>query len=176
MSDLIVVTGPPGAGKSTVAEALVAGFTPSALVPGDDFFGFIRAGRIDPWLPESHAQNETITRAAAAAAGRLAAGRYVVVFDGVVGPWFLPAFADAAGAVRLHYAVLMPSEQCCLDRVATRRSHGFTDLPATSHMYRQFENAQIERRHLFDNSTAEPGQTAAAIRTCMTAGALSYRP
>jgi predicted ABC-type ATPase len=176
MSELIVVTGPPGAGKSTVAEALVTGFTPSALVPGDDFFGFLRAGRIDPWLPESQAQNEAITRAAAAAAGRLTAGGYVVVFDGMVGPWFLPTFADAAGAVRLHYAVLMPSEQCCRNRVATRRDHGFTDLAATSHMYQQFAQAQIEERHRFDNSMDEPVQTAASIRARMTIGALTYRP
>jgi uridine kinase len=41
VADLIVVTGPPGAGKTTVAQALSGSFESSALVAGDDFFGFI---------------------------------------------------------------------------------------------------------------------------------------
>ena len=50
VAELIVVTGPPGAGKSTIAELLVSEFDPSALVAGDQFFGFLRAGSIAPWL------------------------------------------------------------------------------------------------------------------------------
>ena len=49
--ELLVVTGPPGAGKSTVAARLVERRSPSALVEGDAFFAFLRRGRIDPWLP-----------------------------------------------------------------------------------------------------------------------------
>jgi len=47
--DLIVVTGPPGAGKTTVARALSRRFNPSALVAGDQFLAFIDQGHIAPW-------------------------------------------------------------------------------------------------------------------------------
>src|SRR5665811_726433 len=97
VADLVVVTGPPGAGKSTIAEALAREFSPSALVRGDDVFAFLREGAIAPWLPEAHSQNEVVIRAAAAAAGHLASGSCTVVYDGVVGPWFLPTFVEAAG-------------------------------------------------------------------------------
>jgi energy-coupling factor transporter ATP-binding protein EcfA2 len=43
---LLVVTGPPGAGKSTVAAVLAGRFPESALVEVDAFFGFLR-GRCD---------------------------------------------------------------------------------------------------------------------------------
>src|SRR5258708_34860826 len=86
MAELVVVTGPPGAGKSTIAELLVSDFDPSALVAGDQFFGFLRAGSIAPWLPQAHQQNEVVILSAAAASGRLARGGVTVVYDGVLGP------------------------------------------------------------------------------------------
>ena len=100
-----MVTGPPGAGKSTVSQLLAADFDPGALVAGDQFFGFLRAGFIDPWRPESGKQNEVVIQSAAAAAGRLVQGGITVVYDGVVGPWFVPAFLAGTGLDRLHYAV-----------------------------------------------------------------------
>lgn len=120
MASLLVVTGPPGAGKSTVARVLAERFDPSVLVEGDAFFAFLARGAIPPWLPESNEQNEIVTTAAASAAGRYSAGGYTTVYDGVVGPWFLPTFVAATGLNRLDYVVLQPSVERCLDRVATR--------------------------------------------------------
>ena len=69
MDELIVVTGPPGAGKSSVSEELAKRWKPSALVPGDAFFGMIKQGCILPWLPQARSQNTVMIEAAAAAAG-----------------------------------------------------------------------------------------------------------
>ena len=65
MGELIVVTGPPGAGKSTVARVLADRFPRSALVTGDSFFAFVSGGWVAPWLPEAHEQNDVVLRAAA---------------------------------------------------------------------------------------------------------------
>jgi cytidylate kinase len=74
MSDLLIVTGPPGSGKSTVARLLAERFERCALVQGDLFFGFVVRGYIDPWLPASHEQNVVVTEAAATASGRFPKG------------------------------------------------------------------------------------------------------
>ncbi len=50
---LLIVTGPPGAGKSTVSRRLADGYESSVLVEGDAFFGFLASGAIQPWLPAS---------------------------------------------------------------------------------------------------------------------------
>src|SRR5690606_19882527 len=99
----------------------------SVLVAGDDFFGFLARGAIPPWLPESDRQNEVVTQAAGAAAGRFVTGGFQTVYDGVVGPWFLPVFAAATGCDGLDYVILLPPVERCLERVASRVGHGFTD-------------------------------------------------
>jgi Mg-chelatase subunit ChlI len=76
VGEVVIVTGPPGSGKSTVARQLAGLLEPSALVVGDQFFGFIARGFVDPWKPEAHRQNSVVGAAAAAAAGRLATGGY----------------------------------------------------------------------------------------------------
>ena len=173
MGELIVVTGPPGAGKSTGPAPSPAGSS-QARSSGDYFFAFIDRGLIPPWRPEAHAQNEAVTQAAAAAAGRLAAGGYTVVYDGMVGPWILPTYMAATGLARLHYVVLMPSEERCVTRVQARVGHGFTDIPATRHMHHQFADAQIDRRHLVIEPPDEPEATAAAIRERLANGSLAH--
>jgi predicted ABC-type ATPase len=174
MASLVVVTGPPGAGKSTVAGVLAGSFERSVLVAGDAFFAFLARGAIDPWLPAAHAQNEVVVRAAAAATGRFVAGGYLTVYDGVLGPWFLADFAAEAALDHLHYVILLPSVERCVDQVANRVGHGFTDEEATRHMYRQFTQAGIDRRHILADLPASPTETAAEIARRVQSGTLRY--
>jgi predicted ABC-type ATPase len=177
MALLIVVTGPPGAGKSTVARLLAHEFERSVLVEGDAFFAFVARGAIAPWLPSSRDQNEVVTRAAAAAAGRYSAGGYDTVYDGVVGPWFLATFAAATGVECLHYAMLLPSAEQCVARVASRVGHGFTDEAATRHMHAQFAHSAqsaIDSRHVLAGLAGTAEETAQEILQRTRSGELRY--
>lgn len=174
MGELIIVSGPPGSGKSTVGRALSARFTRSALVAGDDFFAFLDRGAVPPWEPASRAQNDVVISAAAGTAGRFAAGGYDVVYDGIVGPWYLPAFVTWSGVERVHYALLLPSEQECVDRVRARVGHPFSDEDATRHVHGQFAAAEIDPRHVLTGDGG-PEATVSAIREAVADGALAYR-
>jgi len=118
--------------RATVAALIADRFDRSVLVEGDAFFSFLRAGAIEPWLPESHAQNEVVTDVAAAATAAFVAGGYDTVYDGVMGSWFLPAFARRLGLAEFDYVVLLPSVEACVEGLLpasvtgspTSRRHG----------------------------------------------------
>ena len=163
MSGLLIVTGPPGSGKSTVSRLVAEHFERCALVDGDAFFGFVVRGYVDPWMSESHDQNVVVTEAAARATGRYPRGGYMTIYDGMVGPWFLPTFLEYADLRRVHYAVLMPPLELCLRRVMDRRGHGFRDEQATRHMYAGFADAPIQDKHVVADAQDAPSVVAREV-------------
>lgn len=148
----------------------------TVLVEGDAFFGFLAAGAIEPWLPESNAQNEIVAGAAAAATGAFVRGGYDTVYDGVLGPWHLDEFARATGLAEFDYAMLLPPVDACVERVASRIGHGFTDEAATRHMHDQFLTRTGEARHRLTDLPDEPPDVADLVAARRAAGDLVYRP
>jgi len=101
---VLVLTGPPGAGKSTVARALTAQLDQAVLVRGDDVLGCVVSGFVDPWLPDAHTQNRAALAATAATAREYAISGYPVVVDTVLGHWHLCVPHGARSAVRVRRA------------------------------------------------------------------------
>jgi hypothetical protein len=96
----------------------------------------------------------------------------MTVFDGMIGPWFLPAFTEATEVDHLHYAVLLPSIERCLGRIRTRVRHGFEDEPATRQMHASFTAAGIDPRHVIANEDDDPRAAADEIVRRFHAGKL----
>jgi hypothetical protein len=102
----VIITGPPGAGKTTVAAAPGRGQR-AVHLHSDDFYGYIRSGYMAPYRAAAHEQNRVVIGALAGAAFGYGPGGYLVMLDGIADPWFLDPFRAWRDAP-LHYVALRP--------------------------------------------------------------------
>lgn len=172
--ELLVVTGPPGAGKTTISGILASQADPSAHVEGDAFFAFLRNGYIQPWLPEANEQNKTVIAATAAAAATYASSGLFTVLDGVFGPWFIgdvAAEASRHGIDSVHYAILTADLDTCLGRFENRHGDD-APLEMVRKMHHEFGDLGDYADHTVSSlDTAEA--TAHAVAQRFAAGELA---
>jgi hypothetical protein len=175
-SAVVILTGPPGAGKSTVAARLARSHPRAVHLHTDDFWHFIVAGAVPPYEPASHPQNETVMDVIAGAAFSYAAGGYFTVADGIIGPWMLPRFAGRSRThpdVELHYIVLRPRLDVALARARARPGPGaLVDEEPIVQMWRQFADLGHLETHVFDTSEHDDAATERAVMAVITSGAL----
>lgn len=184
---ILVVTGPSGAGKTTVGRLVAAAFDLSAHIQADAFMPFVENGWVEPWLPESAHQNHVLGGAVAAAAMEFAEGGYAVVLDGHWFPEGLDGLAQwcTRRNVALHYAVLRPDLTTCLARVTQRRPGDPDDPEAAARLHARFADLGDHEANVIDVSGAPEdvadlmGMRASPVRSRLRelrAGLKSDRP
>jgi predicted kinase len=160
---IVIVTGSPGAGKTTVSARLAAQSPRGVHLEGDAFYRLV-AHLIAPVLPESRDQNATIIRAIMRAAAAYCAGGYDVFVDGIFGPWFLPLVAHelAATVAEVEYIVLRLDPERAVHRAGTRAAY-----PGDAAMVRQMNDAFARvgdyEGHVLDVGARAPHEVAAEI-------------
>jgi predicted kinase len=178
-ASIVIITGPPGSGKTTVARLVAQRFERGICLESDWFWTTIVTGFISPWKAEADRQNRVIVRSCAAAAAAMAAGGYAVVLDGIIGPWNLDiATAEfAARHVSADYVVLRPTREIALRRATARVGEeripghpALTDAAAIVQMWDQFSDLGEYEQSVVDNSEIDPDQTALLVWNRMSRG------
>jgi predicted kinase len=171
---LLLLTGAPGCGKTTVAPVLADRHSPSVCLSFDWFFATLRAGGVEPWKAEAHEQNRVVLTAAASSVAAFAAGGYFTVGEGILFPFMLDLFAAACAptGIDVNYAVLKAPITVVHHRVQTRtiepeHAGALADAAVVDDLWQTFEQQGVADRHRVDSGQRTPDQMAEELdRRC----------
>jgi broad-specificity NMP kinase len=180
---LLLLTGSPGCGKTTVAPLVADRHQLSVCLDIDWFFAKLRRGALEPWSEEAHSQNRVVLHAAAEAVAAFAAGRYFTVAEGILYPFMLDLFAAACEprGIMMHFAVLRAPidlvQQRARDRTTEPEHAGaLADADVIDDLWTQFESHRVEERHRIDVGTRGPVEVAEEIDRRLKRGDLRLDP
>lgn len=159
---LIILSGPPGAGKSTVAEILAKKFPRSVQFSNDTIRHFIKNGYVAPWesSEESKIQLKLADDISKVVVEKYIDSGYTVVLDGVFFDEDVNEYQKLFHDI--HSFILLPPIEILKERDDTReKDRRVPHRVEPSHI--NFSSKEHKLLQVLDNSNQTPEETADLI-------------
>lgn len=171
IGEIIVFTGPPGAGKTTAAGAFLDGRPSGVHISADVFHSFLRGGRVEPHSTDAADQDRTIVTSTFASARAFADGGYTVAVDGLFPPDHMDSVLAAVPVTtRLHWVILTADPGALMARSFAEKSKHTLDTIVDLHG--RFEADPSMHGHVVDTTSLPPTECQAVINELFVANDL----
>jgi chloramphenicol 3-O-phosphotransferase len=173
MPEILILTGPPASGKSSVARALADRYDRVAHIEVDTLRHFVTpTGFAKPGQPERTRQLRLGIRNAWTLTANFLAERFAVIIDDVIVDkadldYYVEGLKHLGAPV--HFVRLMPNLQACLARNAAREEDRMNPERVES-IWREMEGATVDGATI-DSTELNVEETADKLQALTTSGA-----
>jgi chloramphenicol 3-O-phosphotransferase len=158
-----LISGMPGAGKTTLSPLLAASFARGVHIPADDFLTWIRAGQVlpgeEPKAEAQHQQRLAIRDQCLLARSYAGAGFVPVLDNVVVTRERLDRYRQALAEFELAFVVLDPGRETALARDKARPERTVGDFGRHEDLVRELSGVGLR----IDNRAMTPAETVRVI-------------
>lgn len=161
---VIVLTGAPASGKSTVADRLASRLDHAAHIQVDFFRKMVKGGYASPhhWSDEVDRQYRIARTSAAQTARNLAAGGFIPILDDIVPAAWVDEWRKELDGLDCRFVVLRPRLEVALRR-NRERTIWTVDEPLLMELHAMLEASYTEGWLVVDNSEGSADDAVAVV-------------
>ena len=160
MTDLYIITGPAGAGKSTISRKIAESKSKSVLIEGDDIYHQVVGGYVQAWKQGNHL--DIFWKICIDMIDIYLSNGYTVVFNYIVNPENIKALQDKFKEYKIKFIILITDEETLLSRDNERPKDCQMGERCLT-LLNDFKNKNYNKNNFLDTSNLSVNETLEEI-------------
>ena len=160
MTDLYIITGPAGAGKSTISRKIAESKSKSVLIEGDDIYHQVVGGYVQAWKQGNHL--DIFWKICIDMIDIYLSNGYTVVFNYIVNPENIKALQDKFKEYKIKFIILITDEGTLLSRDKERPKDCQMGERCLT-LLNNFKNKNYNKNNFLDTSNLSVNETLEEI-------------
>ena len=160
MTDLYIITGPAGAGKSTISRKIAESKSKSVLIEGDDIYHQVVGGYVQAWKQGNNL--DIFWKICIDMIDIYLSNGYTVVFNYIVNPENIKALQDKFKEYKIKFIILITDEGTLLSRDKERPKDCQMGERCLT-LLNDFKNKNYNKNNFLDTSNLSVNETLEEI-------------